>query len=65
MAKETLKYKKGVAKNLLDLCVGSDLEKQRLAHRDSCSIEGVVIDGDGVEQEAGKWLKSNKKNLKD
>ena len=60
---EQRKYKSGVSRKLLDLCVGSDLEKNRLAHRDSCSVEEVVIDTNGKETEAKEWLKSNKKNL--
>ena len=65
MGKEKRNYKSGVSKSLLDLCVGSDLEKNRLAHRDSCDIKAIVIDSDGNEKEAQQWLKSNKKNLKD
>lgn len=59
------KYKKGVSKKLLELCAGSDLEQHRLAQRDDnvCSCEEVVIDSDGKEESAEKWLNSNKKNL--
>lgn len=57
------KQKSGVSKELLQKCAGSDLEKNRLAHVDSCSVEPIVIDSDGTETEAEKWLKSNKKKL--
>lgn len=57
------KAKSGVSMALLQKCAGSDLEKNRLAHVDSCSVENVVIDSDGVQTEANKWLKSNKKKL--
>lgn len=62
---EKRKYKKGVSHKLLDLCVGSDLEKQRLANKDLgvCKVDEVIIGQDGKEEEAREWLKSNKKNL--
>lgn len=63
MKEKTPKPKAGVSRKLLDLCVGSDLEKQRLAKRDSCSCEEVVITDKGNEVEAQEWLKLNKKNL--
>ena len=56
-------YKQGVAKELLELCAGSNLEQQRLAQRDSCDTKAVVIGKDGNEVEAEEWLKLNKKNL--
>lgn len=56
------KLKQGVSKGLLDLCAGSDLEKQRLAHRDSYQKEAYVADNEGKWTEADEWLKSNKKN---
>lgn len=59
------KYKKGVSKELLDLCVGSDLEQHRLAEQvqDGCRVERKIITSSGMEVEAEEWLKSNKKNL--
>lgn len=57
------KYKAGVSKALLDLCAGSDLEKHRLAQRDMASTKEVIIGRNGEEEDAEKWLKSNKKNL--
>lgn len=59
-----MKYKKGVSKALLELCVGSGLEQQRLAKRDTFKCESVVIDKDGAEMGAEKWLKLHKKNCK-
>ena len=58
-----MNYKKGVSKNLLDLCVGSDLEKHRLACVDEQRVEAVVKQNDGLEVEAKQWLTLNKKNL--
>lgn len=58
-----IKPKKGVSINLLNKCVGSDLEQHRLVPRDAgCSVEAVV-NTEGVEMEAEEWLKLNKKNL--
>lgn len=60
------KTKKGVSKRLLDMCVGSDLDKQRLADRvdEACTVEAVIREKDGLEMEAGKWLNLHKKSLK-
>lgn len=63
MKQNKAKPKNGVSVELLQLCVGSDLESQRLAKRDSATLEHVVIDSKGKEMEADEWLKSNKKNL--
>lgn len=57
------KYKKGVATNLLDMCIGSNLEQHRLAQRDDFKCEAVVRETDGLEVGAEQWLKLNKKNL--
>lgn len=56
-------YKKGVARELLDLCAGSDLEKHRLACVDEKRVDVVVKESDGMEVEAETWLKLNKQNL--
>lgn len=63
---EKAKLKKGVHPNLLAKCIGSDLEKQRLANKDNefCKVEKVVIAQSGREEDYDEWLKSNKKNLK-
>ena len=63
MKKQAVKPKQGVSKELLALCVGSDLESQRLAKRDSYTCEAVVINDKGNEMEAKEWLKLNKKKL--
>lgn len=58
------KLKKGVSPELLHKCVGTDLEKHRLAPRDvSSSVEKVVYETSGKSMEAEEWLKLNKKNL--
>lgn len=52
-----------VDKRLLEMCAGSDLEKQRLAEKVSSSVKQVVIDNKGIEMEAKEWKQVNKKIL--
>ena len=52
-----------VSQRLLDLCAGSDLDKQRIAQKDVSRVESVVREKDGMEVEAKEWLKLKKKNL--
>lgn len=54
------KYKKGVSKNLLDLCVGNDLEKGRLAALDNKSVLEVMRDKNGMEMGVAEWNKIRK-----
>lgn len=56
-------YKKGVAKNLLDLCVGSNLEEQRIGEKVVSKCEEVVREKDGLEVEAEVWKNLHKKKL--
>ena len=57
------KHKKGVSKKLLDLCIGSDLEQQRIAEKVASNTTAVVREKDGLEVEAETWTKLHKKNL--
>lgn len=56
-------YKKGVSTRLLDLCVGSDLEQQRIAEKVESRVEAIVYGKDGNQMGAEEWLKLHKKSL--